>query len=239
MCEFLGKRVIRKVKREGFIEEEEFDRILMEEYGVTEEELQEDIERSGMQGGYRRAQADIRLPDGETVTLYAEEEGEYQVFNYLEGLAPEAVFQIWVNMDNRRAIGSLIRYPGEQHEWLMVAALPFLKGMKIPLRWMKEFRTPTGQCLFHYTDKDGQDQTGVHGGPGSGLMHIDLLRCYTSVYKQVDSGECEPGHASGQAIANNLLRFVMQYYKEADEAPEALMKLINKLMQMKWIGGKV
>lgn len=233
MCDFLGKRVSKKTIRKDFIEEEELDRVLMEEYGVTEEELKDDIEGSGMQGGFKKAQADVRLPYGESVTLYAEGEGEYQVFNYLEGLEPENVFEIWGDMDNRRAIGSLIRYPGEQHEWLMVAALPFLRKMGIPLDWMRQFRTPTDYCVFHYTDKDGKDQTGVHGGAGSGLMHIDLLRCYTNSYEQLNQGQCEPGPSSGQVIADHLVSFTDRHYKKKSEIPEGLIALINALVPQK------
>lgn len=229
MSKDLGKRVRRPVKREGFIEEEEFDRILMEEYGVTEEELREDIERSGMQGGFHISEAEIRLPDGGNVTLQAEEVHDHYVLHYLEQLEPDDVFALWENMGNRKAIGSLIRYPGEQHEWLMVAALPFLRQMGIPLAWMREYRTLTCQCLFHYTDKEGREQTGFHGGPGSGLMHISLLRCYTDAYKKLLQGECQPGLSSGQVIAKNLIQFTEKHFKERSEVPEGLVGLINRL----------
>lgn len=229
MSKDLGKRISKQVKREGFIEEEEFDKILMKEYGVTEEELREDIERSGMTGGFNMSKADIQLPNGEKVTLYAEGEGDSLVFNYLEGLTPENVFALWANMDNRKAIGSLIRYPGEWHEWLMVAALPFLKAMGIPLVWMTEFRTLTCQCLFHYTDKAGEQKEGFHGGPGSGLMHISLLKCYTDAYKKLSQRQCEPGAPAGQVIADNLIKFIGQHYLERSEIPEELIGLVNRL----------
>lgn len=232
MSKDLGKRTRKPVIREGFIEEEEFDRILMDEYGVTEDELREDIERSGMTGGFNISQADIQLPDGKKVTLYAEGDGDSLIFNYLEGLTPEEVFALWENMDNRKAIGSLIRYPGEWHEWLMVAALPFLKEMGIPLVWMTEFRTLTCQCLFHYIDKEKQEQTGFHGGPGSGLMHINLLKCYTDAHKKLSQGQCEPGPSAGRVIAENLIRFAEQHYKERSEIPEGLVGLINKLTEV-------
>lgn len=229
MSKDLGKRTRKPVIREGFIEEEEFDRILMEQYGVTEEELREDIERSGMKGGFNMSQAEIQHPGGKKVTLYAEGDGDLLVFNYLEELTPEEIFALWENMDNRKAIGSLIRYPGEWHEWLMVAALPFLKEMGIPLVWMREFRTLTCQCLFHYIDKERQVQTGFHGGPGSGHMHISLLKCYTDAHKKLSQGQCEPGPSAGRVIAENLIRFAEQHYKEKREIPEGLVGLINRL----------
>lgn len=229
MSKDLGKRVSRPVIRKGFIGEDELDRILMEEYGITEEELQEDIERSGMRSGYKSSEADIQFPNGETVTLYAEEGGDRNVFTFLEEHEPEDVFALWEKMENRRAIGSLIRYPGEQHEWLMVASLPFLREMGIPLAWMKEYRTLTSKCLFYYTDKTGVKQTGFHGGPGSGLMHISLLRCYTDACEALRQGKCTPGPSAGQVIAQNLSQFAEQYYKEISEIPEGLIGLINRL----------
>lgn len=224
MC--LGKRIPKRVVREDFYEEDEFERILTEEYGVTAEELQEDIMGGGISGGFCRTEAEIRLLDGTKVTLYAETEGEYQVFTYLEACSPKEVSEIWMDTNNRKAIGSLIRYPGEQHEWLMVAALPFLKLMGIPLEWMREYRTRTDQCRFYYMSKDRIRHIGSHGGEGSGTMHIDLLRCYIDAYEM----KCNPGPDSGRAIAENLSEFVKAHYDDQEiEAPESLTNLIDIL----------
>lgn len=228
MCDSFGKRVSKKVKRDGFIEEEEFERILIEEYGLTPEDLEDDVAPHGSTGFFHVDTADISLPGGSTVTLSANENSRENVLVYLENRSVDTVSELWKNRENRRAIGALIRYPGGWHEWLMVASLPLLKAMGIPLAWIRQFRTETGCCEFRYRDS-GEWLEGIHGGPGSGRMHNELFRCYSSVYLDFMQGKYSAGAEAAGRIRKNLLRFAGEHFDEKIVIPEALSRLINAL----------
>lgn len=223
--EELGQRSRRPVVREGFLGEEEFDRILMEDYGLSREELDSDLEIIGRRGGFILEEATISHPDEGEITLRAEADRENYVLEYLDGQSAETVDVIWQDIDNRAAIASLIRHPGGEHEWLMVAALPYLKRMGIPLVWMKRFRTETGECRFCYQE-DGERYEGFHGGPGSTRMHNHLLQCFRSVSQQ---GDCHAGVEAGARIAGELRQFAQEHFREDISEPVALTQLIEAL----------
>lgn len=225
MFEELGKRSRRPVVREGFLEEEEFERILMEDYGLSREELDSDLEIIGRRGGFILEEATISHPDGSEIPLRAEADRANYVLAYLDRQSAEIVDAIWQDRDNRAAIASLIRHPGGQHEWLMVAALPYLKWMGIPLVWMKRFRTETGRCLFYYQE-DEEWYQGQHCGEGSTRMHNHLLQCFRSVYQQ---GDCHAGAEAGERIAAELRHFAQEHFREDISEPDALTQLIEAL----------
>lgn len=224
MEEEFGKRVRRPVIREDFLEEKEFEQFLMEEYGLSQKELDDDLEIIGKGGRFIKEQADIVHPVTGTITLYAQEDKENYVLEYLDEQSYSDVDNIWRDGDNREAIASLIRYPGGQHEWLMVAALPFLKRMGIPLVWMREFRTKTEECTFYYQEGKGQ-----HGGPGSNRMHRDLLACFKSV---CELGDCETGTNARCQVAANLEAFAEEHFDDDEiPVPDALRALIQALYE--------
>lgn len=228
MCDSLGKRVSKKVKRDGFIEEEEFERILMEEYGLTAEDLEDDVAPHGSTGFFHDDTAKICLPSQIIVTLSANENSRENVLVYLENRSVDTVSELWKNRENRRAIGALIRYPGGWHEWLMVASLPLLKAMGIPLAWIRQFRTKTAECQFYYQEGD-RYYPGIHGGVGSTRVHNELFRCYSSVYLEFLQGQCSAGAEAAGRIRSNLLRFAGEHFDEKIMIPEALSRLINTL----------
>lgn len=228
MSDIFGKRERRSVIREDFIGEEEFERILMEEYGLSQVELNNDLEIVGRGGGFAKETADILQPDGSTISLYAKANEENYVLEYLDQQNPDNVDTIWQNEDNRAAIASLIRYPGGWHEWLMVAALPLLRRMEIPLVWMHRFRTETKQCNFYYQEK-GKWYQGWHGGAGSTRMHLHLLKCFRDVYQMVCNEECQPGPKAGQQIAAKLREFAQERFQDDIPVPDALQELIQAL----------
>lgn len=229
MCESLGKRVSRKVKRDGFIEEEEFEQILIEEYGLTAEDLEDDVAPHGSAGSFHVDRADILLPDGQSVTLCVDRNSDFNVLLYLENqLDAHTVSELWKNKENQKAIGALIRYPGGWHEWLMVASLPLLKAMEIPLAWIWEFRTETAECQFYYQEGD-RYYPGIHGGEGSTRMHNDLFRCYSSVYFEFYQGQCRAGADAAGRIRSNLLKFAGEHFDEEIMIPDALSSLIDRL----------
>lgn len=228
MCESLGKRVSKKVKRDGFIEEEEFERILIDEYDLTAEDLEDDVAPHGSTGSFHADTAGIRLPSGVIVTLRADEHSPENVLVYLENRSADTVSELWKSKENRRAIGALIRYPGGWHEWLMVASLPLLKAMGIPLAWIRQFRTKTAECRFYYKERD-RYYPGIHGGDGSTRMHNELFRCYSNVYLEFLQGHCNAGADAAGKIRSNLLRFAGEHFDEEIRIPGALNDLIEIL----------
>ena len=228
MSDFFAKRERRPVVRENYIEEEELDQILMKEYGLSQEELDSDLEIIGRGGGFLKEAAEITQIDGSKICLHAEAGKENYVLEYLDQQSSDEVDTIWRDKDNRAAIASLIRYPGRQHEWLMVAVLPLLKRMEIPLVWMHSFRTETNQCIFYYQE-DGQWYQGQHGGAGSTRMHNALLKCFVDVYQMVYNGECQPGKEAEKQIAAKLEEFAENHFDDDIPEPDALQELIQAL----------
>lgn len=227
MCESLGTRVRKQVVREGFLDEVAFEQLLMKVYGVTAEELEDDVASRGSMAVFYTGSAAVRLPDGKMVTLCAKPGDGLDVLEYLEKLPACAVSELWKNEENRRAIGALIRNPGGLHEWLMVASLPLLKRMGIPLAWIRIYRTETNSCTFDFMEK-GEWTKGIHGGPGSGRMHNDLFYCYSSAYHSFQNGECIAGKGAQKLIQKNLLRFQEKYFQKT-EPPKEFVDLVKML----------
>ncbi len=223
-----GKRERRPVERPDYYGEEEFVQILMNQYGVTEEELEDDVAPSGSSSVFRVDTANICIPESGTVTLCADGTSSNDVLQYLQTLSAEDIFNLWAIKENRKAIGGLIRNPGGWHEWLMVAALPYLRAMEIPLAWIREFRTRTTQCNFYYQD-DGGRYEGFHGGPGSTKMHNDLFQCYAMAYQSFVNGECASGKEAGNLIGRNLSQFADRHYDEELTIADELDQLIKNL----------
>lgn len=227
--EELGQRIRRPVVREGFLEEEEFVRILMDQYGVTEKELEDDVAPSGTSGVYKVDKAVICIPEKGRVTLCADETSSNDVLQYLQTLSAEDVFGLWEIKENRKAIGGLIRNPGGWHEWLMVAALPYLRAMGIPLTWIREFRTKTTECNFYYQEDDGKCYEGSHGGSGSTKMHNDLFQCYAMAYQSFLNEECTFGKEAINLIGENLFQFAGRHYDKNLTIADELKQLIERL----------
>lgn len=228
MCEYLGKRERKPVVRPGYYEEEQIDQILMNQYGVTEEELEDDDAPSLSSRVFKEDNADICIPEKERITLCADGTSSNDVLQFLQNLSVDDVFKIWEIKDNRKAIGRLIRNPGGWHEWLMVAALPYLRAMGIPLTWIRDFRTRTSQCNFYYQDGRRRCE-GIHGGSGSTKMHNDLFQCYAMVYQSYVDRKCASGQKARNLIARNLSNFAKSYYGTELKTADALDQLIIRL----------
>lgn len=246
MCEYYvtksGRRV-KKVNMSDYITETQLDQMLMERYGITQEELEEDLLDSNP-GCHVSAQVgeitwwDDRPP----IKIYASESCRNEVTDvivtdWLDDVSSSDLRELWKIQKNRRVIGSLIREPGGLHEWLMVAAIPYLKTMGIPMAWVKAaaHRTFTSNCFFaYYNPLSHQNITGYHGGPGSGHMHWVLLNYYIKAYNEW----CNPTVLDqfvqpGPIIADCLDEFKEQFFSKQIPAPPALETLIGNLRALK------
>lgn len=241
MCEYYitsSGRKARRVDRQGFVSEEALDEILINEYGISPEELENDLLDS-TSSYVSTTKAEIVFDDEEDTSIvlyassdYCEDENDMDVTYWLQNeIESDELNWLWRNHNNRRAIGALIRDPGGWHEWLMVASIPYLKAMGIPMDWIKaeEFCTPTDECNFIYTDSDGDTQEGHHGGAGSGHMHWVLLNSYAGAYEEWANSA--PSTEPGPIIANHLDEFKRQFFEEG-AVLEELEDLIQALRNL-------
>lgn len=245
MCEYYVTKSGRRVKRvpmPDFISETQLDQLLMDKYGITQEELNNDLLDSSTDCHFGAQHGEIIWwDDRPPLQIYANEsccndDTDIIVTNWLDGISSEDLKELWKIKENRRVIGSLIREPGGLHEWLMVAAIPYLKSMGIPMAWVKaaSHRTYTDECSFvYYNSSAGQYQQGYHGGPGSGHMHWVLLNYYVKAYEEwcdrsIPAGFVQPG----PILAHYLDEFMAQFFTEEVPAPQELENVIEDLRNL-------
>lgn len=214
-------REIKPVLREEYLNEEEFDQFLMDEFRLTPEELEEDLYAEH----HYSLQHGVIMYEGKGIPM-----GPDEIIQWLQEVQTEVLFAIWQDPGNRKVIGNLLRYPGGQHEWLMVALVPYFKRMGIPLDWIREYRTPTDACSFTYYDEEGREEVGWHGEAGSGHMHFCLKNYFLCAYKHFLEEELEEGEGL-ELVADCLELFMEEFYPEWDEEdiPQALPDLIEAL----------
>ncbi len=94
---------------------------------------------------------------------------QHEFQEWFDALTPFEFETLWSNPDAKEVIAARVRAPGGLHEWLKVSQLPKLKEWGISMRDIHEFRTLTGKTV---------GRSFVHGGDGSGDMHLELDRMF-------------------------------------------------------------
>jgi hypothetical protein len=88
-------------------------------------------------------------------------------------LTPDELTAIWKNPKLRRAVERGLRWPGRQHEWLMIARAPKFKEWGLSAEQIAEMRTPTSRIRF-------KNPPGGHRGEGSMTTHNQLKKLIDS-----------------------------------------------------------
>jgi hypothetical protein len=83
-------------------------------------------------------------------------------------LTPEELTAVWRNPKLRDAIEKGLRWPGGQHEWLMIARTPKFKEWRLTAEQIAAMRTPISKIRF-------KNPTGGHKGKGSITTHNQIL----------------------------------------------------------------
>lgn len=88
-------------------------------------------------------------------------------------LTPEEFKIVWNNPTVRDAVERGLRWPGRQHEWLMVARASKFKEWGLTAEQIAELRTPISKIRF-------RNPTGGHKGKGSITTHNQILKIIDS-----------------------------------------------------------
>lgn len=205
-----------------YLDEAAFEQYLFEQ-GVTREELEADLNdhltlNTQPYGG----KCYSFKKDGESFQVYAEgieiPYGGISITRWLDSMPIETLLWFWEKPQERNKIKSLMRYPGAYHEWLMLAAIPMLKVMGIPMGEIMRYRTLTDRCWFLFDGKQCW-----HGGAGSTTMHNDLFMEIGNAYLECARRKV---HHSFPVLRKYLRRFAWKYYgKETKNIPDALKAL--------------
>lgn len=215
-------------RNEGYLDEDAFERYLLRE-GVTEEQLEADLDDhlTLNRNCYNVDHQEFKI-NGERITVYAKgavalnTTGGITIIEWLDNLPMELLMLLWDDETERNKIKGLMRYPGGYHEWLMLAAIPMLKVMEIPMAYVLEYRTPTAECCFFINDVQCW-----HGGMGSTTMHNDLFMEIGNAYLECAQ---RPVYHRRLVLRKYLRRFAERYYvNRVNEMPQALRNLIRIL----------
>lgn len=218
MCGRNRRPVIHSDYLEG---QKDIDAWFMEEYGLTEEELNEYDEQKGTAGTIDRYEIEY---NGTTYVLFADkalintedeedeedEEVKKEVCEWLKELSLEDLKEIWNNVGYKESIKALIRYPGGMHEWLMVALVPVFKEMELDMELLKRCRTPTNECSY-YEDEGKENLIWKHGGKGSTQTHNLLKEIYMSSLSEANSPD-----GSRRILADKLMTFKEEYCRNGN-----------------------
>ncbi len=209
-------------KDSEYLDEEAFEQYLLGR-GVTPEQLEKDLDdHLTLDPQPYGGNCQIFEKDGKSIRVYAEgvdiEDGGISITRWLDNMSMDVLMWLWERPEERNKIKSLMRYPGAYHEWLMLAAIPMLKDMEIPMGEIMQYRTPTNECCFFI------DNTQCwHGGEGSTTMHNDLFMEIGNAY--LESAQRQVHH-SFPVLRKYLRRFAEKYYCNRTEyMPEALKRL--------------
>lgn len=209
-------------KDSEYLDEKAFEQYLLGQ-GVTPEQLAADLDdHLTLDPQHYGGNCQIFAKDGESIRVYAEgvaiEDGGISITRWLDNMPMEVLMLFWNEKRERNKIKSLMRYPGAYHEWLMLAAIPMLKVMGIPMGEIMQYRTPTSECCFFIK--------GIqcwHGEEGSTTMHNDLFMEIGNAYLECAQRQV---HHSVPVLRKYLRRFAEKYYcNRMEYMPEALKRL--------------
>jgi hypothetical protein len=96
--------------------------------------------------------------------------------NWFNSLTNEEFKVLWSDGDIQKIIKNRIRFPGEMHEWYMVAETPKFKSWKVTMQEIKRVRTEIEQLKWEVPSdipKIG-GMEGGHGSTGSTTFHNEL-----------------------------------------------------------------
>lgn len=211
-------------KDSEYLTEEEFEQYLLGQ-GVTLEELAADLDdHLTLDPQHYGGNCQIFAKDGESIRVYAEgvaiEDGGISITRWLDNMSTKTFQWFWERPEERNKIKSLMRYPGTYHEWLMLAAIPLLKVMGIPMKEIMQYRTPIRDCHFLFGG-----EMSLHGGKGSTIMHNDLYSAIQNACAEwVAKGKIK--ETAFPVLRKYLRRFAEKYYCNRTEyMPEALKRL--------------
>lgn len=208
-----------------FLNEEELEALLMD-MGVTKEQLKRDLEESlTLEPHPCSMKSCVLQKNGREYTVCAEgvqaPTGAIRITEWLDTIPIEELMGFWEDREERNKIKALMRYPGGQHEWLMLAAIPMLKVMEIPMEAILRYRTPTDECFFY-----ANGGKCWHGGEGSTAMHNDLFKAIGAAYMDLVRRRV---HHRNNVLRERLQEFARRYYcypcggfKDMPEALKAL-----------------
>lgn len=204
----VGKRERKQYIDPDYVYEEEIEQAL-KDMGISDETLKNDL-RNSLSLEPKRVNiesAEFQV-GGKTVTVYADPKktiaGGCCIAEWLDKLDWETFWMLWTNPDSHGDIAALMRHPGGLHEWLMIAALPKLKEMRIPMQLVKDVRTSTAECCFYLNGKRCW-----HGEKGSWTMHRHLFCSINNAYLDVQKN----GVNAVEALRKQLGVFAEHYYK--------------------------
>ncbi|MBD5541431.1 MAG: hypothetical protein HDR00_09640 [Lachnospiraceae bacterium] len=209
-------------RNSDFVDEKAFEQYLRD-MGVTEEQLEQDLEdHLTLDGQFYAREYQVFTKNEESICVYAAdadiEDGGVSIIDWLDNMSVEELMEFWEDKEERNKIKGLMRYPGRYHEWLMLAAIPILKAMEIPMGKILEYRTLTAECNFFINDTECW-----HGGEGSTTMHNDLFMEIGNAY--LDCAKRRVHHPF-YVLQSYLQRFAEKYYRDRTESmPDALKAL--------------
>ena len=88
-------------------------------------------------------------------------------------LTPEEFKTVWSNPKLRDTVEQGLRWPGRQHEWLMVGRAPKFKEWGLTAEQIAEMRTPISKIRF-------KNPPGAHDGIGSRTTHNQIMKIIDS-----------------------------------------------------------
>jgi hypothetical protein len=88
-------------------------------------------------------------------------------------LTPEEFQTVWKNPKLRDLVEKGLRWPGRQHEWLMVGRAPKFKEWGLTAEQIAEMRTPISKIRF-------KNPPGGHEGEGATTAHNQILKIIDS-----------------------------------------------------------
>ena len=100
-------------------------------------------------------------------------EGPQAFRRWFNELTPDELNTVWSNPKLRKAVEDGMRWPGGQHEWLMVARTPKFKEWGLTAEQMAEMRTSISKIRF-------KNPPGGHEGQGATRAHNEILKIIDS-----------------------------------------------------------
>ncbi len=208
-----------------YLDETAFEQYLLGE-GITEEQLEKDLgNRLNLEDRpVKRTHCEF-IEGGKKVKVraYGLDEsscpGSKMITDWLTEMDLETLKGYWQNNADKNKIKCLMRYPGGLHEWLILASIPMLKEMQIPMTYILNYRTPTKECYFFIGNKKC-----CHGRNRSAGMHRALYRAIKAAYEEWSKNKKSNACV---ILGEHLQQFAKEYYGNgAYKMPEDLNNLI-------------